>query len=153
MNDLKCCVYSIIRLTKHYECLPKVPAERQQRMPTAGETLGSSISTFLNKTDSVSQQYRAAQMDSQAAAGTAAEQVRIVDKGSETFMTIFEYHLKMDHIQRLAGRASSVARATSVSRQFEPTSGSSFMRAGSVARGYEVSAITVPCIQYYLTFG
>ena len=52
-------------------------------MPTAGETLGSSISTFLNKTDAVSQQYRAAQMDSQAAAGTAAEQVRIVDKGSK----------------------------------------------------------------------
>ena len=63
-------------------------------MPTAGETLGSSISTFLNKTDSVSQQYRAAQMDSQAAAGTAAEQVRIVNEGSETFMTIFEYYLK-----------------------------------------------------------
>ena len=55
----------------------------------------------------------------------------------------------MDCIQRLAGRASSVARATSVSRQFEPTSGSTFMRAGSVARGYEVSAVTVPCIQYY----
>ena len=56
----------------------------------------------------------------------------------------------MDCIQRLAGRASSVARATSVSRQFEPTSGSTFMRAGSVARGYEVSAMTVPCIQYFL---
>ena len=156
MNDLKCCVYSIITLTKHYKCLPQVPAERQQRMPTAGETLGSSISTFLNKTDAVSQQYRAAQMDSQAAAGTAAEQVRIVDERRfrfKTFMTTFEYHTKMDYIQRLAGRASSVARATSVSRQFEPTSGSSFMRAGSVARGYEVSAITVPRIQYYLTFG
>ena len=138
-----------MRLTKHYQCLPQVPAERQ-RMPTAGETLGSSISTFLNKTDAVSQQYRAAQMDSQAAAGTAAEQVRIVDEQGfrfKTFMTIFEYLLKMGYIQRLAGRASSVARATSVSRQFEPTSGSTFMRAGSVARGYEVSAITVPCIQ------
>ena len=113
-------------------------------MPTAGEALGSSISTFLNKTDAVSQQYRAAQMDSQAAAGTAAEQVRIVDEQGfrfKTFMTIFEYLLKMGYIQRLAGRASSVARATSVSRQFEPTSGSTFMRAGSVARGYEVSSI------------
>ena len=35
------------------------------------------------------------------------------------------------------GRSTSVARATSVARQFEPAS-STFMRAGSVARGFEV---------------
>ena len=65
------------------------------RMPS--DTLGSSISTFLNKTDQVSQKYRSAQLESEVMADDRY------------------------------GRATSVARATSVSRQFEP-SASNFMR-------------------------
>ena len=72
------------------------------------DALGSSISTFLNKTDTVSQKYRAAQIENE---------------------------MSSDRL----GRATSVARATSVSRQFEP-SASSFVRAGSVARGFESSS-------------
>ena len=69
------------------------------------DTIGNSISSFLNKTDQVSQKYRNVQLESEAA---------------DRF-----------------GRSSSVARATSVARQFEPSS-STFMRGGSVARGFEV---------------
>ena len=69
------------------------------------DTIGNSISSFLNKTDQVSQNYRNVQMESE---------------GADRF-----------------GRSTSVARATSVARQFEPSS-STFMRAGSVARGFEV---------------
>ena len=80
-------------------------------MPT--DSIGNSISSFLNKTDQVSQKYRSAQIEKETMASAAEE--------------------------RLQARASSVARATSVSRQFEPSS-SSFMRAGSVVRGYESSS-------------
>ena len=69
------------------------------------DTIGNSISSFLNKTDQVSQKYRNVQLENDAG-------------------------------ERFA-RSSSVARATSVARQFEPAS-STFMRAGSVARGFEV---------------
>ena len=69
------------------------------------DTIGNSISSFLNKTDKVSQNYRNVQLESE---------------GADRF-----------------GRSTSVARATSVARQFEPSS-STFMRAGSVARGFEV---------------
>ena len=69
------------------------------------DTIGNSISSFLNKTDGVSQKYRNVQLESEA---------------GDRF-----------------GRSTSVARATSVARQFEPAS-STFMRAGSVARGFEV---------------
>ena len=74
------------------------------------DSLGSSISTFLNKTDQVTQKYNAAKIESEMT--SAGDRL---------------------------GRATSVARATSVSRQFEPASASSttFMRAGSVARGFE----------------
>ena len=75
----------------------------QSKMPA--DTIGNSISSFLNKTDQVSQKYRNVQLESDAA---------------DRF-----------------GRSTSVARATSVARQFEPAS-STFMRAGSVARGFEV---------------
>ena len=75
------------------------------KMPA--DTIGNSISSFLNKTDQVSQKYRNVQLESDA---------------GDRF-----------------GRSSSVARATSVARQFEPTS-STFMRAGSVARGFETSS-------------
>ena len=78
------------------------------RMPA--DTIGNSISSFLNKTDQVSQKYKTAQIEKESMASAAEE--------------------------RLQARASSVARATSVSRQFEPSS-STFLRAGSVVRGYE----------------
>ena len=70
------------------------------------DTIGNSISSFLNKTDQVSQKFHNGQMEN-------------------------------DQAERFA-RSSSVARATSVARQFEPSS-STFMRGGSVARGFEVN--------------
>ena len=79
-------------------------------MPGAENNLQSSISTFLSKTDTVTQRYNEAKLRRES-----------MEVGSERL-----------------GRASSVARATSVSRQFEPSS-TSFMRAGSVARGFEVT--------------
>ena len=85
-------------------------------MPGAESNLQSSISTFLNKTDTVTQRYNDAKLRRES-----------MEVGSGNGAS-----------ERL-GRASSVARATSVSRQFE-TSSSSFMRAGSVARGYEVTS-------------
>ena len=86
-------------------------------MPGAESNLQSSISTFLNKTDTVTQRYNDAKLRRES-----------MEVGSGNGAS-----------DRL-GRASSVARATSVSRQFE-TSSSSFMRAGSVARGYEVTSL------------
>ena len=85
-------------------------------MPGAEGSLGGSISTFLNKTDSVTQRYNEAKLKRET-----------MELGSGNGAS-----------ERL-GRASSVARATSVSRQFEPST-ASFMRAGSVARGYEVTS-------------
>jgi len=85
------------------EKLTSTGRDLKTKMPA--DTLGNSISTFLNKTDQISQKYRSAQIENE---------------------------MTEDRL----GRATSVARATSVSRQFEPSS-SSFVRAGSVARGYE----------------
>ena len=86
-------------------------------MPGAESNLQSSISTFLNKTDTVTQRYNDAKLRRES-----------MEVGSGNGAA-----------ERL-GRASSVARATSVSRQFEVSS-TPFMRAGSVARGYEVTSL------------
>ena len=83
-------------------------------MPGAESNLQSSISTFLSKTDTVTQRYNDAKLRRES-----------MEVGSERL-----------------GRASSVARATSVSRQFEVSS-TPFMRAGSVARGYEVTSLVL----------
>jgi len=90
----------------------QVKTEKASKMP---DGLANSISTFLNKTDHFTQSYRNAQRESDLSSG---QDMIGLDRG---------------------GRASSVARASSVSRQFESPS-TSFLRAGSVSRGFESSS-------------
>jgi len=81
----------------------QVKTEKSSKMP---DGLTNSISSFLQKSDHFTENYRNAQRE------------------GDDFRT---------------GRASSVARASSVSRQFDAPS-SSFLRAGSVSRGFEASS-------------
>jgi len=93
----------------------QVKTEKSSKMP---DGLTNSISTFLNKTDHFTETYKNAQRDR-----SVGPEMSGMDIGSS-------YR---------AGRSTSVARASSVSRQFEPPA-SSFLRAGSVARGFESSS-------------
>jgi len=93
----------------------QVKTEKSSKMP---DGLTNSISTFLNKTDHFTDTYKNAQRDR-----SVGPEMSGMDIGSS-------YR---------AGRSTSVARASSVSRQFEPPA-SSFLRAGSVARGFESSS-------------
>jgi len=95
----------------------QVKTEKSSKMP---DGLTNSISSFLKKTDHFTDNYKNAQRESEMSVG---RELTGIDLAS-SYRT---------------GRASSVARASSVSRQFEPPA-SSFMRAGSVARGFESSS-------------
>eukprot|EP00091_Calanus_sinicus_P001213 TRINITY_DN1118_c0_g1_i1.p1 TRINITY_DN1118_c0_g1~~TRINITY_DN1118_c0_g1_i1.p1 ORF type:complete len:370 (-),score=94.07 TRINITY_DN1118_c0_g1_i1:470-1579(-) len=79
--------------------------------------LTNSISSFLKKTDNFTGNYKNAQRESDMSGSADIT-------GMDSYRT---------------GRCSSVARASSVSRQFE-TPSSSFLRAGSVSRGFESSS-------------
>ena len=122
MGDKECLDYPLNKLEAQFLSylyillFPQVNTQKGSRpgMPGAESNLQSSISTFLNKTDTVTQRYNDAKLRRES-----------MEVGSGNGAS-----------ERL-GRASSVARATSVSRQFEVSS-TPFMRAGSVARGYEV---------------
>ena len=122
MGDKECLDYPLNKLEAQFLSYldilfsPQVNTQKGSRpgMPGAENNLQSSISTFLSKTDTVTQRYNDAKLRRES-----------MEVGSERL-----------------GRASSVARATSVSRQFE-TSSTPFMRAGSVARGYEVTVSLV----------
>ena len=120
MGDKECLDYPLNKLEAQFLSYldilfsPQVNTQKGSRpgMPGAESNLQSSISTFLSKTDTVTQRYNDAKLRRES-----------MEVGSERL-----------------GRASSVARATSVSRQFEVSS-TPFMRAGSVARGYEVTSL------------
>eukprot|EP00092_Neocalanus_flemingeri_P051581 GFUD01060062.1.p1 GENE.GFUD01060062.1~~GFUD01060062.1.p1 ORF type:complete len:1100 (-),score=343.06 GFUD01060062.1:284-3319(-) len=86
--------------------------------------LPNSISSFLKKTDNFADKYKNAQRESEMSVG---RELTGIDLAS-SYRT---------------GRSSSVARASSVSRQFEPPA-SAFMRAGSVSRGFESSSSRDP---------
>ena len=125
MGDKECLDYPLNKLEAQFLSyldillFPQVNTQKGSRpgMPGAESNLQSSISTFLNKTDTVTQRYNDAKLRRES-----------MEVGSGNGAS-----------ERL-GRASSVARATSVSRQFEVSS-TPFMRAGSVARGYEVTSL------------
>merc|ERR1712025_702618 len=88
----------------------QVKTEKSSKMP---DGLTNSISSFLQKSDHFTENYKNAQRESEMAG--------VRDYRGDDFRT---------------GRATSVARASSVSRQFDAPS-SSFLRAGSVSRGFE----------------
>jgi len=91
----------------------QVKTEKSSKMP---DGLANSISSFLQKSDHFTENYRNAQRENEMSGAR--------DFRGDDFRT---------------GRASSVARASSVSRQFDAPS-SSFLRAGSVSRGFEASS-------------
>jgi len=91
----------------------QVKTEKSSKMP---DGLTNSISSFLQKSDHFTENYRNAQRENEMS-------------GARDF--------RGDDLR--TGRASSVARASSVSRQFDAPS-SSFLRAGSVSRGFEASS-------------
>merc|ERR1711872_885140 len=91
----------------------QVKTEKSSKMP---DGLTNSISSFLQKSDHFTENYKNAQRESEMAG--------VRDFRGDDFRT---------------GRATSVARASSVSRQFDAPS-SSFLRAGSVSRGFEASS-------------
>merc|ERR1711872_399415 len=92
----------------------QVKTEKSSKMP---DGLTNSISSFLQKSDHFTENYKNAQRESEMAG--------VRDFRGNDFRT---------------GRATSVARASSVSRQFDAPSSSSFLRAGSVSRGFEASS-------------
>ena len=96
---------------------------RKTKMPTDG--LSSSISGFLRKTDHFSQEYKTAVREREMSIG---RDMSGIDKVSPYTGGDF--------------RATSVARASSVSRQFD--SPSSLVRGGSVSRGFEMSTSRDP---------
>merc|ERR1711892_660940 len=95
----------------------QVKTEKSSKMP---DGLTNSISSFLKKTDHFTETYKNTQRDSDMSVG---REYNGEDLGS-SYRT---------------GRSSSVARASSVSRQFDAPA-SSFTRAGSVSRGFESSS-------------
>lgn len=95
----------------------QVKTEKSSKMP---DGLTNSISSFLKKTDHFTENYRNSQRESDM---SGSIDITGIDLAS-SYRT---------------GRSSSVARASSVSRQFE-TPSSSFLRAGSVSRGFESSS-------------
>merc|ERR1712123_530353 len=95
----------------------QVKTEKSSKMP---DGLTNSISSFLKKTDHFTENYKNSQRDSDM---SGVREYSGEDLGS-SYRT---------------GRSSSVARASSVSRQFDAPA-SSFTRAGSVSRGFESSS-------------
>merc|ERR1711892_508965 len=95
----------------------QVKTEKSSKMP---DGLTNSISSFLKKTDHFTENYKNSQRDSDM---SGVREYNGEDLGS-SYRT---------------GRSSSVARASSVSRQFDAPA-SSFTRAGSVSRGFESSS-------------
>merc|ERR1712128_54446 len=95
----------------------QVKTEKSSKMP---DGLTNSISSFLKKTDHFTENYKNTQRDSDM---SGVREYNGEDLGS-SYRT---------------GRSSSVARASSVSRQFDAPA-SSFTRAGSVSRGFESSS-------------
>merc|ERR1712106_292106 len=95
----------------------QVKTEKSSKMP---DGLTNSISSFLKKTDHFTENYKNTQRHSDM---SGVREYNGEDLGS-SYRT---------------GRSSSVARASSVSRQFDAPA-SSFTRAGSVSRGFESSS-------------
>jgi len=129
------------------------PSSSSKLMPgSMPDGLTNSISSFLKRTDHVSDEVKTVRRDRELSLNREISDMSMAHsygRDLRASTVVGDYSVSRDfRASTVVGdysaprdfRASSVARASSVSRQFEPSSPAGFTRAGSVTRNFDLSS-------------